>query len=211
VHRLIVCGRSEFFKNCVDGPFREGEKGVVSLEEDDPDAVEAMIQYLYTGDYNGATSKCRLLLHAKVGGIRCDVHVWLPLTMNQVYSIAHKYMMQDLQQTSYDQFQSAIDRYWQTDDFPKVVEYMYSSIPLRECGLWNTAMGICADNVDRLLEKSGFSEMLDGNGAISTEILKTGRRKTSLNCPNCAPAPHVQFPVEVSTYSFWRSTDEALG
>lgn len=53
VHRAIVCSRSEFFDGAVRNPFRESETGVIDLTEDDPEAVEHMVDCKHNGDSLG--------------------------------------------------------------------------------------------------------------------------------------------------------------
>jgi hypothetical protein len=43
VHRAIVCSRSAFFDGACSSPFREAETGIIDLCEDDPEAVEHMV------------------------------------------------------------------------------------------------------------------------------------------------------------------------
>jgi len=43
VHRAIVCSRSGFFDGACSSPFREAETGIIDLSEDDPEAVEHMV------------------------------------------------------------------------------------------------------------------------------------------------------------------------
>ncbi|KIW06027.1 uncharacterized protein PV09_03206 [Verruconis gallopava] len=52
VHKLVVCGQSEWFAKAVkqDG-FQEGQTNVINLPFDDPLVVKALLQYLYTFDY----------------------------------------------------------------------------------------------------------------------------------------------------------------
>ncbi|KAF2107648.1 hypothetical protein BDV96DRAFT_653446 [Lophiotrema nucula] len=51
VHKAIVCSRSEFLAGCMRNPLQESQSGVIDLSEDDPDAVEHMVNYFYHLDY----------------------------------------------------------------------------------------------------------------------------------------------------------------
>ena len=52
VHKAIVCSRSGFFERADRFPGKEHEEGKVDLPEDDPRAINALVQYLYEGEYN---------------------------------------------------------------------------------------------------------------------------------------------------------------
>ena len=49
VHRAIVCPHSPFL-DAADGMCQEAHSGRIELPEDDPDAVERMISYMYTDE-----------------------------------------------------------------------------------------------------------------------------------------------------------------
>ncbi|KAK3714301.1 hypothetical protein LTR37_007887 [Vermiconidia calcicola] len=50
-HKLILCNVSEYFKAMLAGKFAESERKTIELHDDDPDAVEAMLRYIYSFEY----------------------------------------------------------------------------------------------------------------------------------------------------------------
>ncbi|KAK5165456.1 uncharacterized protein LTR77_008985 [Saxophila tyrrhenica] len=45
-HRIVLCNRSEYFKRALQSGFKEGLESVIELHEDDPNAVELMLEWL---------------------------------------------------------------------------------------------------------------------------------------------------------------------
>jgi BTB/POZ domain len=67
VHKVVLCGQSDFFKKACNGGFREASSGVIEMKEDDPAAVKAMLQFFYTFDYEYEKAPdSDVVLHAKV-------------------------------------------------------------------------------------------------------------------------------------------------
>ncbi|RDI83874.1 hypothetical protein Vi05172_g6275 [Venturia inaequalis] len=69
VHKSVVCFQSRFFRNAVkQGAFKEGETGVVDLPDDSPDAVKAMLQFVYSRAYGREDPLCdnNMPLHARI-------------------------------------------------------------------------------------------------------------------------------------------------
>ncbi|KAJ4393239.1 BTB/POZ domain-containing protein 19 [Gnomoniopsis smithogilvyi] len=52
VHRNIISGQSRFFAAACKNRWMEGRSQILELPDDDPEAVEAMVQFMYHGVYN---------------------------------------------------------------------------------------------------------------------------------------------------------------
>ncbi|KAK3640303.1 hypothetical protein LTR56_011899 [Elasticomyces elasticus] len=52
VHKVIVCSQSPVLAKACEGRFKEAEEGLITLQEDDPRVVEAMLQFIYTLDFD---------------------------------------------------------------------------------------------------------------------------------------------------------------
>ncbi|KAG9256582.1 uncharacterized protein F5Z01DRAFT_634164 [Emericellopsis atlantica] len=55
VHKALFCSQSSVFEAALDGPFKEAQTGVLNLPEDHPQALEALIDYIYLGDYDASS------------------------------------------------------------------------------------------------------------------------------------------------------------
>ncbi|KAK8023844.1 hypothetical protein PG993_011910 [Apiospora rasikravindrae] len=49
LHKVVLCSRSPFFKKALLGVFEEAGTSHVILRENDPDEVDGVIEYIYTG------------------------------------------------------------------------------------------------------------------------------------------------------------------
>lgn len=49
IHKSLLCHRSAFFEAAFNGSFKEGEEGVVVLEDEDPETFQRFNEWLYTG------------------------------------------------------------------------------------------------------------------------------------------------------------------
>ncbi|KAF2869128.1 hypothetical protein BDV95DRAFT_112896 [Massariosphaeria phaeospora] len=52
VHKDLICSRSEFFRTCMNGKWKESEDKIVKLPEEDPKVFERYLQSLYAGHVN---------------------------------------------------------------------------------------------------------------------------------------------------------------
>ncbi|KAF9640948.1 putative btb poz-like protein [Lasiodiplodia theobromae] len=51
-HRAILSERCDFFRNALRSGFKESHTGVIEMFNDPPEAVRAMVTYLYTAEYS---------------------------------------------------------------------------------------------------------------------------------------------------------------
>ncbi|KAL1646537.1 hypothetical protein SLS58_003123 [Diplodia intermedia] len=71
VHKIVVCSQSDFFANAFkENTFKESKDNLIHLPADDPAAVRAMLQFMYTGTYDNpvffGSVDAMLLLHLHV-------------------------------------------------------------------------------------------------------------------------------------------------
>ncbi|KAL1627767.1 hypothetical protein SLS54_002033 [Diplodia seriata] len=71
VHKIVVCSQSDFFANAFkENTFKESKDNLIHLPDDDPAAVRAMLQFMYTGTYDNpvffGSVDAMLLLHLHV-------------------------------------------------------------------------------------------------------------------------------------------------
>jgi len=96
-HRVVICLRSKFFDKACDGPFKESSTREITLMEDDPEAVDRMINWLYCLDYNDAPTH---------NGVRQSKG---SLSINAlVYAIADKYDIKGLKKTAIEKTEAAL-------------------------------------------------------------------------------------------------------
>ncbi|KAF9872000.1 hypothetical protein CkaCkLH20_10632 [Colletotrichum karsti] len=55
-HRAIVCPQSSFFDKAFSSGFKEASSSTINLPEDDPDVLQRLLQFLYTGNYDEGVS-----------------------------------------------------------------------------------------------------------------------------------------------------------
>ncbi|KAM3416653.1 hypothetical protein BST61_g8244 [Cercospora zeina] len=96
VHRSIVCTRCEFFERAFDECSKEGKVMLNTLEDDHPNAVAAMVRYLYSADYDDAANEG-------------DGDQWDALVMNiRVNAIGNKYGLAELSLSALKKFRGRI-------------------------------------------------------------------------------------------------------
>nr|OQO29842.1 hypothetical protein B0A51_01999 [Rachicladosporium sp. CCFEE 5018] len=85
VHKIIVCAGCEFFAKACDGGFKEATSNIIEMPDDDPKAVNALVEYLYGRDFTQADDK-------DDNGFDEDIALLV-----SIFQLADKYMVQPLQ------------------------------------------------------------------------------------------------------------------
>ncbi|EAW06333.1 BTB/POZ domain protein [Aspergillus clavatus NRRL 1] len=171
VHRLIICGQSAYFARLFNHNWKEVEESVVRLEDDDPRAVEAMINFLYGFDYNSIGRDRErvspMLFHAKV------------------YQVGDKYDVPKLKEQARTEFAAAIQTDWDMDDFPLAIAGAYSTTPSGDRGLRDPLVDTSLGNISALLEKEGFIQVLRETVGFAADLVQKQNNPSRMKRYRC--------------------------
>ncbi|KAL2002768.1 hypothetical protein VTN02DRAFT_5986 [Thermoascus thermophilus] len=92
VHRVILCAQSPYFQKICKECYQEGENRRLELKEEDPDVIQAVLDFLYTGDYETDEIDYSQDVNALI-----NRHV-------QVYACADKFCISDLKDVAAKKF-----------------------------------------------------------------------------------------------------------
>ncbi|KXS97761.1 hypothetical protein AC578_3189 [Pseudocercospora eumusae] len=157
MHKVIVCSRCKFFEKACDGRFKEAAGNVVTLPDDPPNAVAAMLQYLYTAAYDDSS----------------DQEGCAPLVFNfRVHIVADKYDLPGLVALAEHKFKSRVDsgRFGIIEIVDAVREaYKFESDPQKP--LRQHIMGHLMGPGHHLLRDDAFIQVAKGVPAFSAQLV----------------------------------------
>ncbi|KAI6885093.1 hypothetical protein KC360_g1524 [Hortaea werneckii] len=147
-HKLILCGPSDYFKDLL-GPgkhFAEAQQPTVELKDDEPMAVEAMLRWLYTFDYEMARPADYTPTH--------DFHLSVVVVadkylLNGLRDEALRRLSDMLQTISAEQLVNFFRNFKWSDDYPQEVLDLADNI-------WRLRL-------HSLLDNEGFHSVLKGD------------------------------------------------
>ncbi|PWY74523.1 hypothetical protein BO94DRAFT_424171, partial [Aspergillus sclerotioniger CBS 115572] len=180
VHRLVLCGQSEYFSRMLKRDWVETTEKLVRFDDDDPEAIRAMIQFMYGIDYN------------KSGGD--DGHACPLLFAVKMYQIADKYAVPRLQQQAKKTFETLAKTCWEMDYFSTVIAEAYRCTTKSDRSLRDPLVEISREHIDELREKDEFQKVLEEATGFAADLVHnmaqsnakapsyTSRR---YRCPSC--------------------------
>lgn len=180
VHKAIVCIASDFFKACCKN-FKEASSGVIDLPDDRADAVNALLVYIYTADYDDSKE---------------DLN-FRPLLFNiLVHTIGDKYGMRNLCQLAEAKFEKRATEEWQSDAFADSIMEISLTSPDSKRVLFNIAAEIAAKHAKQLFtgKETKFQETVRKVAPFAFEVTSRlmapqpseDMRYTRCECPLCA-------------------------
>ncbi|SMR49062.1 unnamed protein product [Zymoseptoria tritici ST99CH_1A5] len=150
VHKIILAAQSDYFEAVICGGFKESIEGVIELRpfdhaqpddtHDDPAMVKILVDYFYLQDYEfeepcmPSRKKIKLTINSGNGHVLSKPQVKRTASDDmighaRVFAIALKYGVPALKRAAVDKFQNTIKTQWSHNDFPSVIEEVYSSTP----------------------------------------------------------------------------------
>ncbi|KAF5667147.1 n-carbamoyl-l-amino acid hydrolase [Fusarium heterosporum] len=172
VHRVILSCHSDYFSKQLNGPWKESLERVIEITNFDTSVVGAMVQFMYNFDYTNESNESAMVFDA------------------QVYQIADKYDISALKDHAKAKFETKIKTGWYTDDFPTVVETVYTTTPLEDRGLRDLVVETASVNLEKLICRDGFCQALRTTIDFVADLVPFKRDKPveeirSYKCPFC--------------------------
>ncbi|KAK3659700.1 hypothetical protein LTR56_001063 [Elasticomyces elasticus] len=146
VHKVILCAQSPFFAKACDGDFKasgldgsmEAQTGVITLKEDDPSAVAAMLGYVYNFDYPD---------DANVD----NAEPMAPIMFNlQIFVIADKYDIPHLCRIRRTKFCQRVNEGWKDAAFAEVAALVFGDDAGAASQFRDVVVGVATEHCSEL-------------------------------------------------------------
>ncbi|KAK4900857.1 hypothetical protein LTR27_002040 [Elasticomyces elasticus] len=137
VHKVIVCSQSPVLAKACEGAFKEAEEGLITLQEEDPRVVEALLQFIYTLDFDDS---CHDVDEMPAIVFTVDVHI-----------AADKFDIPGLRKLTASKFRAYALTKWDTAGFAEAAALVFNAGIAVEKSLRESVVTIATKNAKQLL------------------------------------------------------------
>ncbi|KAE9984039.1 hypothetical protein BLS_003190 [Venturia inaequalis] len=166
VHRSVICTQSEVFDKMCTKNWKEKNESNIDLTDQDTDAVEALLAYLYTSEYTAKEKENALVLH---------VHV---------YQLAHMYLIGELCKVAAKSFDEAAEKDWNLPSFLLAVQETYTNPEAEEKTLRKLVAEHVVDNLSELLkdDEGEFAKTMVAFGEFGKDVSRALIEESGPSC-----------------------------
>ncbi|KAJ5966162.1 BTB/POZ protein [Penicillium waksmanii] len=171
IHKTILVSQCPFFRGLwLGGSWKESGDKIIYLKEDDPNAMMAMIKFLYRREYFPAKDA----RDSPLEFLAC------------VYEVADKYLVHQLKKDCLTHIKSILKetRNWNADEFLRVIPFVYQSTPQTDRGLRDLMVHAASDHIEDLTKNEAYHK-LDTFEFTKDVILKIGGYHHAKVCVDC--------------------------
>ncbi|CAG8950314.1 hypothetical protein HYFRA_00006807, partial [Hymenoscyphus fraxineus] len=178
VHKVVVCTQVKFFAACMKWEFQESKSGIIFLEDDTPEILELLIQFLYTGDYTVEIPEARDNQRVYHSNAELLVHA-------QIHTHADKYLLDELRALSISKFERAL-RNLAPVLFTEVFSTIMKGCPEKNEIFQTMCVDFAALHNKTLLTFRDYRNFCAENGAVCVRIMKVIADKVQdIKCSRC--------------------------
>ncbi|PWY75009.1 hypothetical protein BO70DRAFT_258066, partial [Aspergillus heteromorphus CBS 117.55] len=172
-HRKVICPQSPYFEHACRN-IKEGMDGVVELHDKQPHLVEAMLEYLYLGDYNVKTSGLTVpdVPNQKVGNelarsypgmelICPDRETYTPCFHAMMHGEALHFGIRELEALALIHFRASFLKIRDQEAFMAAIFQAYQSPPNCMWKIREVVIEIVVNSLEFLSRKKGEPQILD--------------------------------------------------
>ncbi|KAL8967638.1 MAG: hypothetical protein Q9183_002821 [Haloplaca sp. 2 TL-2023] len=169
----------------------EGETQCIELKEEDPNMVDALVDYLYCFDYTDGRQ-----IQSTVQSSGSNT---LSINAN-MYIIGDKYNLRDLKTLAKQKFQTALSSSWNKENLPDVIRTIYDNTLSSDRALRDCLIPILESQKTVLRAREAFMQLVSSHGEFAIDLIDAWADLSPPNprgvserdwwCENCQSSGH---------------------
>ncbi|KAI4137995.1 MAG: hypothetical protein LQ341_004868, partial [Variospora aurantia] len=177
VHKAVICPQSKFFAAAVEAGFKDQESisGTVSLVEEDPQIIQRLMSFFYTGDYGDLASvpPSFFFVHEYCDAGADDSRQERLVLHCAMYACADRYSVAHLKTQAERKYQALVVSVWPLKDLPALIADVYTSTPSNDHGLRDSMVRICADHINEIIAGPSWQHIvkIEAAGQLGLDLL----------------------------------------